>query len=904
MNYKISVIVPAYNEEKYLSRALDSLLQQSFTDYEVIIVNDGSIDGTQEIMDQYSEEHSHIRGVYQDNQGVAAARNRGIMEARGEYLAFLDGDDEFYPHALERLHDTAQKFGADLVLGRMKITNTFEAELYTGPIKLSNMIQVDPLDRELLWTGSMCNKLFRRSIIAKNSLTVPPLKYDEDSAFIILFALKCEKIVGCPHNIVKYQKRPFWEGYSVTQAVNEEYIKDHLTAYQIIEEALDEAFHDKDQEDYQRYQDEVGHRRIAILCNEFYRYFWKADPESLHLIKDSLEEVKGNISSLAWDKDVEKFHELRINQLICDKMVLAEEPLISIVLDFDKITGDDLSFLLGSIYSQEFPAFEVLAPLRLKDLADLDYENLKFIPALNKEKALEEANGSHIIFVEDKIFLEPRTLRYLYNHREGVDFVALKISQVKNNHVIHYPHQELAYSYRQRVEDSVRSQFNQLDLYYSNKLIRVDYLRNNLQFTGDTAQDVARLYREAKFRKLAGEYLFSHDPHLINRLPPSRAKQLHMSTYYLLKTKRFLQRAAAGSKKMLGSIFDPLYIHLLELLPIRDQVFFCSIRSDHQLIHNTLAVYQALDVPKVFITRKSPHPRAVQLRVWYHLLTSRVIVTDDYLSYLRLVKLRKDQKVIQIWHASGAYKKFGLDSATLSHEVETKTHQQYHAVVVSSEEVRRPYASAFGLPLEKIKALGIPGTDVFFQENTLEEDLYQAYPELRNKKIILYAPTFRENDWGERIPLDTGINWENLNNSLGEDEVFLIKRHPVMKEKLCKGIYDKIVDLTSAPLYSLMMASSVLITDYSSVIFEYSLLGKPIIFYCPDLYSYERDFYLDYPEDLPGVLVESSDELIQAIISVEQIQDDVLEEFKRKQMGACDGNSTKRVVALIKSYLS
>jgi CDP-glycerol glycerophosphotransferase (TagB/SpsB family) len=281
-----------------------------------------------------------------------------------------------------------------------------------------------------------------------------------------------------------------------------------------------------------------------------------------------------------------------------------------------------------------------------------------------------------------------------------------------------------------------------------------------------------------------------------------------------------------------------------------------------------------------------------------------VIVTDDYLSYLRLVKLRKDQKVIQIWHASGAYKKFGLDSATLSHEVETKTHQQYHAVVVSSEEVRRPYASAFGLPLEKIKALGIPGTDVFFQENTLEEDLYQAYPELRNKKIILYAPTFRENDWGERIPLDTGINWENLNNSLGEDEVFLIKRHPVMKEKLCKGIYDKIVDLTSAPLYSLMMASSVLITDYSSVIFEYSLLGKPIIFYCPDLYSYERDFYLDYPEDLPGVLVESSDELIQAIISVEQIQDDVLEEFKRKQMGACDGNSTKRVVALIKSYLS
>ena len=136
----------------------------------------------------------------------------------------------------------------------------------------------------------------------------------------------------------------------------------------------------------------------------------------MDLIKNSLEEV--NISPLAWEKDVEKFTELRINQLIADKQELADQPLITIALDFKSIEKDDLDFLLGSIYSQEFPAFEVLVPSELQDITDLSYENLKFISSFNKEKALKEARGTHILFVEDNIFLEPRTLRYLYNHRE------------------------------------------------------------------------------------------------------------------------------------------------------------------------------------------------------------------------------------------------------------------------------------------------------------------------------------------------------------------------------------------------------------------------------------------------------------------------------------------------------
>ena len=118
---KVSVIIPTYNRSKYIRRAIDSVLKQTFTDYEIIVIDDGSTDNTGEILRGYGERVSYIR---QSNQGISASRNRGIGIAKGKYIAFLDSDDEWVPEKLAlqvKLLDNDERLG--LVCSRMVILN-------------------------------------------------------------------------------------------------------------------------------------------------------------------------------------------------------------------------------------------------------------------------------------------------------------------------------------------------------------------------------------------------------------------------------------------------------------------------------------------------------------------------------------------------------------------------------------------------------------------------------------------------------------------------------------------------------------------------------------------------------------------------------------------------------------
>ena len=109
----ITVIVPIYNMEAYLCTSLDRLLQQSFQDYEILLIDDGSKDSSGEICDRYAREHSRIRVVHKPNGGLSTARNAGIEHARGEYLTFCDPDDWFEPDAVETAYRRIAENGND-----------------------------------------------------------------------------------------------------------------------------------------------------------------------------------------------------------------------------------------------------------------------------------------------------------------------------------------------------------------------------------------------------------------------------------------------------------------------------------------------------------------------------------------------------------------------------------------------------------------------------------------------------------------------------------------------------------------------------------------------------------------------------------------------------------------------
>lgn len=159
----ISVIVPCYNYGQFIGEALDSVLAQSYENWECIVVDDGSTDNTKAVVTQYAEKDSRIKYFYQENQGLAATRNFGISLSRGTYLQFLDADDQIESRKLEfQLSVLEGNVGIDIVYGNVRLFETSSDE--TAHPQSSNLSRSTPLD------GSGGDVL--RSLIQQNAMVV------------------------------------------------------------------------------------------------------------------------------------------------------------------------------------------------------------------------------------------------------------------------------------------------------------------------------------------------------------------------------------------------------------------------------------------------------------------------------------------------------------------------------------------------------------------------------------------------------------------------------------------------------------------------------------------------------------------------------------------------------------
>ena len=351
-----------------------------------------------------------------------------------------------------------------------------------------------------------------------------------------------------------------------------------------------------------------------------------------------------------------------------------------------------------------------------------------------------------------------------------------------------------------------------------------------------------------------------------------------------------------------------MQLQLLRLLPVKKRIVFYSGRKNDELDSNALALFGFVHGNKAVCAKKKKElTKWERLRFAWLLATSQVIVTDDYCWLLKYFPLKKKQRVIQIWHACGAFKKFGLDGSTLTDKVEKATHAQYSLVAVSGDGVREVYAKAFDIPLERVQALGIPRTDALLDTVATEharECVYEKHPEWRNKHVIQYAPTFRDIKGKSRTCFEPVLDFDRLSDSLAPDQVFVITPHPVMTNPIVSKAYSNICVVRDVSTYDVFNVSEQLITDYSSVIFEYALLKKPIAFYCYDLEEYSRGFYLRYPEDLPGPVFRSQSELEKYLSESTKVNAvDYSAAFIRKYMSSCDGHSSERIADIINKYI-
>ena len=189
---KISVIIPIYNVEGFLPRCLDSIINQTFDDIEIICVNDGSTDGSLKILEHYADMDKRIKIISQPNAGQSVARNNGLKHVQGEYISFIDSDDWIDKEYYEHLYNLITKKNADIAVANVKITDgQIVSELGTKNLIANN------LDEKLenLSTGGVWDKIFKTKLFTENNLSFPNGRYYEDNIIALQTAYYSDKMV-------------------------------------------------------------------------------------------------------------------------------------------------------------------------------------------------------------------------------------------------------------------------------------------------------------------------------------------------------------------------------------------------------------------------------------------------------------------------------------------------------------------------------------------------------------------------------------------------------------------------------------------------------------------------------------------------------------------------------------
>lgn len=214
MNPKLSVIVPVYNVEKYLSKCLDSILTQTFEDFEVICINSESPDNSMEVLSDYAQEDRRIKIICQKDEGPGAARNLGLTHVKGDFVSFVDGDDWIEPNTyeltLKKMTDDVDivHFGANVVAGDVcdeDLESIEEAKRnhkiqYEGLFKTNDLLILNS-------TKPLWNKIYRTSLIKKHNITFPSGFACEDMIFYYKYALICKNAYYLGEYLYNYLRR-------------------------------------------------------------------------------------------------------------------------------------------------------------------------------------------------------------------------------------------------------------------------------------------------------------------------------------------------------------------------------------------------------------------------------------------------------------------------------------------------------------------------------------------------------------------------------------------------------------------------------------------------------------------------------------------------------------------------
>ena len=373
--------------------------------------------------------------------------------------------------------------------------------------------------------------------------------------------------------------------------------------------------------------------------------------------------------------------------------------------------------------------------------------------------------------------------------------------------------------------------------------------------------------------------------------------------------------------KTVGYILFALVYYICRLFPVQNRRVFCIMTHDDGACSNVRLIEKEMEkLNKGFrfdrVTKRDVEAVKNLSHVLnfffikpYQLARAKIILMDNVFLPMAYFRVKKNVKVVQLWHGTGTIKKFGQDVNTGRLKVlEARANRNITHLIVNNKSTAKNYSKVFGVGIDRVYPTGLPKTDDILYRlwktersgvNSDKSYIYDKYNIPPDRKLILYAPTFRDDNLSSDMTL---YQVKELAEQLPKDFALGLRLHPYVARLAAKSDLKNVYDFSyEKDLHSLIMAADVLVTDYSSIIFEYCITQKPMIFFAYDLEKFSdkgRGFYEDYKSYVPGPVAETAPEVID-IIREEKYQIDKIRKFNAENFPYLDGIATKRIIKLI-----
>ena len=281
---KISIIVPIYNVEKYLRDCIDSIINQTYINTEIILVNDGSTDSSPDICEEYASKYENIKIINKKNGGLSDARNAGLEKATGTYVMFTDSDDYLAPNSCEVLYNAIKETNLEFVTGNFAFTNNdgtpWKKPMFSDKFENTNLSIVDYKKSFYLLNCGVWNKIFRRDFIEKNNLKFEVGLPSEDDIFVTLSFMKAKNSYYIKDVVYYYRQRDVKKGnLSISYNCSLEYFKGINKTYKIVYK----NFKTNKQMDFYRY---YYAKRVSYILYKFVDSTVLTDKERVKVLKE------------------------------------------------------------------------------------------------------------------------------------------------------------------------------------------------------------------------------------------------------------------------------------------------------------------------------------------------------------------------------------------------------------------------------------------------------------------------------------------------------------------------------------------------------------------------------------------------------------------------------------------